>query len=340
MDLPSFSLFLLFLASSALHLALSVPTSGILHSVAVINEAGPYLGVAVPNSYEMSPLLQSGVFTPNSEIPTLDISGRRFRIGEIEKHKVIVVMTGLSMLNAGITTQLLLDFFDVSGVLHYGIAGNMNDELNIGDITIPKYWAHTGLWNWQRFGQGPNDNLSLEANGDFTRKIGYLHFGNFNNPSGRRSNYLNNIWFQPEEVFPVTGVPEERQHHFWVPVDETYHKVAKQIQDVELESCVNATSCLTTKPKVVLVKRGISANIFLDNAAYRAFLFKKFKASPVDMESASVALVCLANNVPFIAIRALSDLAGGSSEANEAVIFSSLAATNAVIALTNFIKRI
>jgi len=52
-------------------------------------------------------------------------------------------------LNAGITTQLLLTLFDVKGVLHYGIAGNANPKLQIGDVTIPQYWAHTGLWHWQ-----------------------------------------------------------------------------------------------------------------------------------------------------------------------------------------------
>lgn len=55
----------------------------------------------------------------------------------------------MKQLNAGITTQLLLSLFKVKGVLHYGIAGNANPELQIGDVTIPQYWAHTGLWNWQ-----------------------------------------------------------------------------------------------------------------------------------------------------------------------------------------------
>lgn len=52
-------------------------------------------------------------------------------------------------LNAGIATQLLLDLFDIKGVLHYGISGNANPGLEIGDVTIPRYWAHSGLWNWQ-----------------------------------------------------------------------------------------------------------------------------------------------------------------------------------------------
>jgi nucleoside phosphorylase len=39
--------------------------------------------------------------------------------------------------------------FNVKGVLHYGIAGNLNSKFQIGDVTIPQYWAHTGLWFWQ-----------------------------------------------------------------------------------------------------------------------------------------------------------------------------------------------
>lgn len=52
-------------------------------------------------------------------------------------------------MNAGVTTQLLVSLFRLKGVLHYGIAGNADVNLEIGDVTIPQYWAHSGLWNWQ-----------------------------------------------------------------------------------------------------------------------------------------------------------------------------------------------
>jgi nucleoside phosphorylase len=39
--------------------------------------------------------------------------------------------------------------FDVKGVLHHGIAGNLNPKFSIGDVVIPQYWAHTGLWFWE-----------------------------------------------------------------------------------------------------------------------------------------------------------------------------------------------
>lgn len=315
-------------------------SNGTTKKIERINERGPYLGIVVPNSFERDPLLQSPNFVADDHFPYLDFSGKRFRIGELGNKKVIVVMTGLSMLNAGITTQLLLSLFKVEGVLHYGIAGNANPDLQIGDVTIPQYWAHTGLWNWQRYGDGPNDELALESSGDYTRKIGYLEFSDYNNVSKNGkpvANFLNNVWYQPEEIFPVYGTPEVRQHAFWVPVDKHYFTVAEKLESLKLGSCVN-TTCLPRTPIAVRVKRGASANVFVDNSAYRSFLNTKFNVTPIDMESAAVALICLQQKTPFIAIRSLSDLAGGGSAlSNEAGIFSSLAAQNAVDAVVRFI---
>lgn len=108
------------------------------------------------------------------------------------------------------------------------------------------------------------------------------------------------------------------------------------IQSLELEGCVNATT-----PKVATVLRGASASIYVDNAAYRSFIHNQFMVSPVEMESAGVALICHQQLVPFITIRALSDLAGGgSAESNEADTFITVAATNSVIALVQFIKEL
>ncbi|KAF8035830.1 hypothetical protein BT93_C1759 [Corymbia citriodora subsp. variegata] len=312
-----------------------------LKAIAKANADGPYLGIVIPNLFEMNPLLNSSSYKA-AEI--IDFAGRRFRFGTVEEKKVILVMTGLSVINAAITTQLLLSFFDVKGVIHYGIAGNANPALHIGDVAIPQYWAHTGLWNWQRYGQGPEDDLALESDGDYTRKIGYLRFANHTvnaTACPSHDNLLNNVWYQPEEVFPVTGTPEERQHAFWIPVGSAYFAVAKKLEGLKLDSCINATTCLNYTPSVSIVRRGVSAGIYLDNAAYRSFIYRKFHVSPVDMETASVALVCHQQNTSFIAIRALSDLAGGgSAESNEADTFSSLAADNAVAVVVKFIKNL
>ncbi|KAL0283351.1 UNVERIFIED_CONTAM: hypothetical protein Sangu_2894200 [Sesamum angustifolium] len=277
-------------------------SKNVMKKIDAINSMGPYLGVVVPNTFEMGPLLNSPSFVPHHHLPFLDFAGRRFRIGAVETRKVVVVMTGLSTINAGIATQLLLSLFDIEGVVHFGIAGNANPQLQIGDVTIPHYWAHTGLWNWQRWGDDADDELALESSGDYTREIGFLKFSDYNNStnvSESTDNFLNRVWYQPEEIFSIDGHPEVRQHAFWVPVNTHYLSIAKNLEGMKLERCVNST-CLPRAPEVVMVERG-----------------KK----------------------PFIAIRALSDLAGGgSSVSNEADAFAPLAAQNAASVMLSFVN--
>ncbi|GMP94861.1 hypothetical protein CsSME_00044142 [Camellia sinensis var. sinensis] len=271
-------------------------TNGVLNGetqkmISEANKNGPYLGLVIPNLFEMNPLLQSPSFTSSNL--TIDFQG--------------------------ITTQLLVSLFEVEGIVHYGIAGNANPN-------------------------GPEDELSLEENGDYTREIGYIKYANYATivtECNLHDNFLNNVWYQPEEVFPIDGTPEERQHAFWVPVDSHYFELSKNLESLELEGCLNSTTCLSETPNVTRVLRGTSASIYLDNAAYRNFLYRKFNVSPVDMESAAVALICFQQRITFITIRALSDLAGGgSAQSNEAATFISLAANNSVTVVVEFIKNL
>ena len=79
----------------------------------------------------------------------------------------------------------------------------------------------------------PEDELPLESNGDYTREIGYLKFANYTANVSDGSSYdnlLNNIWYQPEEVFPINGTPEQREHAFWVSVDPLYFEISKKLE--------------------------------------------------------------------------------------------------------------
>jgi hypothetical protein len=40
-----------------------------------VNRRGPYLGVVVPNGFEMEPLLRSPAFSPAKKLPYLDVAG-------------------------------------------------------------------------------------------------------------------------------------------------------------------------------------------------------------------------------------------------------------------------
>lgn len=124
---------------------------------------------------------------------------------------------------------------------------------------------------------------------------------------------------------------------FLISTDSDFWSFVK-MKSMKLGGCVNAT-CLPRTPMVVRVQRGISSNVFVDNRAYREFLNSKFNATAIDMETAAIALICYQQKIPFIAFRSLSDLAGGGSAlSNEAAVFATLAAQNAVDVLLRFIS--
>ncbi|XP_050245925.1 bark storage protein B-like [Quercus robur] len=110
----------------------------------------------------------------------------------------------------------------------------------------------------------------------------------------------------------------------------------KWLQDVKLKQCVSETYCLPETPKVVYGLRGSTADIYLDNVAYREFLFKAFNVSTVDEESAAIVMTSLSNGVPCIVFRGVSDYAGGEGLLSSTSL-TYLAAVNALSVAVEFI---
>ncbi len=80
--------------------------------------------------------------------------------------------------------------------------------------------------------------------------------------------------------------------------------------------------------------------MFVDNAAFREWVFETFGARILDMESAAVAHVAYANDVSFLAVRSLSDLAGGSQSTNRMEVFLDLAAGSAAEVVRAILREI
>ena len=70
---------------------------------------------------------------------------------------------------------------------------------------------------------------------------------------------------------------------------------------------------------------GVTGSVFVDNAEYRTWLREVFKANVAEMESASVAQVCFVNDIDWVIIRSVSDLAGGQKGKNEESVFDAIA---------------
>ena len=67
------------------------------------------------------------------------IKDLRFLIGKIGDYKCVLVQSGVGKVHAARTTQVMIDNFELQSIINVGVAGSINDNLNIGDVVIGKY---------------------------------------------------------------------------------------------------------------------------------------------------------------------------------------------------------
>lgn len=250
------------------------------------------------------------------------INGMTFLTGRMAGKPVLLMQSGVSMVNAAMNTQLVLDHFTVRRIVFSGIAGGVDPALSIGDVIVPQDWAQY-----------------LEVS--FARKNG-------------------DGWTVPEAVdagapanwgmmFPrgvrIGNAREPVKRHYSFGVDPALLSLAQKVaDDVKLERCVQTEgatpACLPHDPKIVVGGTGVSAGVFADNAEFRDYLASAWKARVLDMESAAVAQVAYANGVPAIVFRSLSDLAGGDAGENQMVAFMALASVNSAHVVRAFVAAL
>jgi adenosylhomocysteine nucleosidase len=243
------------------------------------------------------------------------VSGVVFVTGVMEGKPVVLFLSGVSMVNAAMTTQMALDHFTVSRIVFSGVAGGVDPALDVGDVVVADRW-----------GQYLEGAFVREGPGGFPapRSDGYANFGM--------------MFPGPVRVARGDAPPETR---FWFPVDPAMLETAKSLVGVApLKRCVDASRCLEHAPKIVVGGPGVSGQAFVDNAAFRQYVHRTFAAKVLDMESAAVAHVAYANGVPFIAFRSLSDLAGGDEGPNQIQTFLTLASENSATVVRAFVRAL
>ena len=72
---------------------------------------------------------------------TYKINGLTFLTGTMAGKPVLLMQSGVSMVNAAMNTQLVLDRFTVRRIVFSGIAGGVDPALSIGDVVVPEHWA-------------------------------------------------------------------------------------------------------------------------------------------------------------------------------------------------------
>lgn len=249
---------------------------------------------------------------------TVEENGVQFSLGTLAGKPVVVFASGVSMVNAAMTTQLALDRFNIDAVIVDGIAGGVDPELDIGDVIVPARWGQY-----------------LEA--IFARETE----AGFAPPPWAKLPHPNFDMIHPQEVEVRSKSNGEAESKFWFEADPELLKIASAVVDkAELKTCSADNACLPTEPRIVVGGRGVSGQAFVDNAEFREYVSRTFEAEVLDMETAAVAHVAYANDVPFIGFRSLSDLAGGGVGENEMATFMNLAAENAAAVLVAFIEAL
>lgn len=63
-------------------------------------------------------------------------AGMEFCAGKLGGADVVVVQSGIGKVNAGICVQVLVDRFGVGRVINTGVAGSLDERLDVGDLVV------------------------------------------------------------------------------------------------------------------------------------------------------------------------------------------------------------
>jgi len=243
------------------------------------------------------------------------VNGVEFSTGTLQGKPVVLFLSGISMVNASMNTQLVLDRFNIQSIVFSGIAGGVDPSLHIGDVSVPAQWGQYLEVLMARETAPGRYTIPPRMEAQALAPFGMLH---------------------PRPVETRTAASPAPVRKFWFTVDPRMLETARGLGPIALQSC-NAGVCLTHKPQLRVGGNGVSGQAFVDNAAFREYTFKTFEANVLDMETAAVGMVAYSNGVPYIAFRSLSDLAGGGEGANEMVTFMNIAADNSAKVLLAFL---
>lgn len=269
------------------------------------------------------------------------INGNRYTTGVLRGNPVVIVLSGVSMINSTMVTQLMLNHFRVERLIMSGIAGGVNPANHVGDVTVPDRWAMPMEVFWNADSKLPAPcgkvadisclGLKIATGKDDQPLPPFV----MNAPQGKVETGL---FMRKNFLLTAKNAPEGR-FVFDYPVDDAMLAIARGLTP-DLARCgpkakrpdatIDEKLCVRQQPRLLVGGRGVSATVFLANAQYRTYLHEVLEAQTFEMETAALAHVAHANGVPYIAFRSLSDLAGaeGFDEDVGALFSSGLAEAN------------
>lgn len=215
--------------------------------------------------------------------------GLTFWEGRHQGRRVVFFRTGVSLVNAAYQLQMALDRFPITAVLFAGVAGGTDPSLHVGDVTIPERWAYHA------------ESAYLNEDGK----------GGYHKPDYYKSRYENFGMIFPSDVSVIREGDADFVTMPTFPADPRLLEAARR--------AVPKLPPMRKAGREVAVSvggTGVAGPVFLDNAAYREWVFRVWQARCTDMESTALAQVAWANRKPILIVRGLSDLAGAQKGTN------------------------
>ncbi|WP_321489292.1 5'-methylthioadenosine/S-adenosylhomocysteine nucleosidase [uncultured Hyphomonas sp.] len=275
----------------------------------------PRIAIATAYDPEFSVLLPSLQQSKEHKV-----HGVSYWTGELGEQPVILFKTGVSIVNATMNTQRLLGEFNITQIVVSGVAGGLDPDLSIGDVTAPACWAKYDEATYLRETEPGVFKAPFPGVSPLVSPYGFM---------GTRG------------VRIATTEDPNPAPRLWFEADSSLLAIAEAASsEADFQQCDQDGICLPGEPDFHIGGAGVSGSVFMDNGAYRDYLHTTFDAQVVEMETAAIAMVAHSNELPFIAFRSVSDLAGGgSANQNEIRAFEHLAAQNSAALVIAFLER-
>jgi len=250
--------------------------------------------------------VEQAIIPKKAESKIKEVNGTRFRLVDLYGKHLYFFLSGVSMVNAALTTQMAIDHFQLDAIIFSGIAGAVDPALHAGDVVVPAYWIHQIESDWL--------NPDLNKSGSYVL------------PEFYRPKYGHFEMIFPDDVRVVRkGDARSRQVHAF-PADRYLLGFA--------ESAANRVRLVDAKGEhraVYIGGNAMSGPVFLDNRDFREFAFRTWKVRLHEMEGTAIAQVGYVNRVPVLIVRGISDLAGGQRGPNWEETYTRLASRNAAL---------
>jgi len=259
--------------------------------------------------------IEQAIIPKRAESKIEEVNGTRVRLVDLHGKHLYFFLSGMSMVNAALTTQMAVDHFQLDAIIFAGIAGAVDPALHPGDVVVPAYWIHQMESVW--------------SNPDSTKSGSYVL------PEFYRPKYGHFEMIFPNDVQVVRkGDAKLRQVHAF-PADRYLLSCA--------ESAANRVRLVDTKgePRSVYIGgNAMSGPVFLDNRDFREFAFRTWKVRLHEMEGTAIAQVGYVDRIPVLIVRGISDLAGGQHGQNSEETYTRLASRNAALIAAATLKKL